>query len=73
MFGKWFGRVALLISGIILLPGVASAADYAGKYEGMNLSVTLTPDGGAYGGEIRLGEHRSPLPRSATIRSARTS
>jgi hypothetical protein len=43
-----------------LLAGIASAADYSGRYEGSNLSVTLTPQAGQYAGEIQLGQQRFP-------------
>jgi hypothetical protein len=41
MYGKTFLLVALCIVGTTLVPGVAGATDYSGKFDGQKLSVVI--------------------------------
>jgi hypothetical protein len=47
-----------------LVTGLASAADYSGRYEDGTLAVTLTGQNGGYGGEIVMGQQRFPVQAS---------
>jgi nucleoid DNA-binding protein len=59
--GSLMNRRVLYAAIISLFPGIAAAADYAGNYSGSGLTVVISADGSAYGGEIRKGEQTFTL------------
>ena len=54
-------RVFRFTVGIVLLPAISLAADYSGNYDSPQLTLSLTPTGTNYSGEIHLADQKFPV------------
>ena len=61
MSGKLITLLALVASTLCFVSVAHGREDFAGKYEGDNLSVEIAADGGGYAGQIHLGQQQFPF------------